>query len=60
MTHPVGGDVGEDAAIEIVNVQIVIRTLEKLKLVWNVKTPSPALVERRRKGAVKAEPAIGD
>ena len=39
---------------------IVIRTLEKLKLVWNVKTPSPQLVERRRKGAVKAEAAIGD
>jgi stearoyl-CoA desaturase (Delta-9 desaturase) len=39
---------------------IVIRTLEKLKLVWNVKTPSPQLIERRRKGAVKAEPAIGD
>ncbi|HYI16761.1 MAG TPA: acyl-CoA desaturase [Thermomicrobiales bacterium] len=39
---------------------IVIRTLEKLKLVWNVKTPSPQLVERRRKGAVKPEGAIGD
>ena len=39
---------------------IVIRTLEKLKLVWNVKTPSPALVERRRKSAVKTTPAIGD
>jgi stearoyl-CoA desaturase (delta-9 desaturase) len=39
---------------------IVIRTLARLKLVWNVKTPSPALVERRRKGAVKPAPAIGD
>jgi stearoyl-CoA desaturase (delta-9 desaturase) len=39
---------------------IVIRTLYKLKLVSNVKTPSPQLVERRRKGAVKASPAIGD
>jgi stearoyl-CoA desaturase (delta-9 desaturase) len=42
---------------------IVIRTLEKLKLVWNVKTPSPALIERRRKGAkpvVEPTPATGD
>jgi len=39
---------------------IVIRTLEKLKLVSNVKTPSPQLVERRRKGAVKTTGAIGD
>ncbi|MEX1158392.1 MAG: acyl-CoA desaturase [Thermomicrobiales bacterium] len=39
---------------------VVIRTLFKLKLVSNVKTPSPQLVERRRKGAVKAAPAIGD
>lgn len=39
---------------------IVIRTLEKLKLVSNVKTPSPQLVERRRKGAAKTTAAIGD
>ncbi len=39
---------------------IVIRTLEKLKLVTNVKTPSPQLIERRRRGAVKPEGAIGD
>ena len=39
---------------------IVIKVLEKLKLVSNVKTPSPQLVERRRKGAIKPEGAIGD
>jgi stearoyl-CoA desaturase (Delta-9 desaturase) len=40
---------------------IIIRLLAKLKLARNVKMPSPELIERRRRGAVKATaPAAGD
>ena len=34
---------------------IVIKILARLKLAWNVKTPSPELVERRRRKAAEVE-----
>jgi hypothetical protein len=34
---------------------IIIKTLARLKLVWNVKTPSADLVERRRRKAAEVE-----
>jgi stearoyl-CoA desaturase (delta-9 desaturase) len=39
---------------------IVIRLLAWLSLARNVKLPSPELIERRRKRAMKTAPAIGD
>jgi fatty-acid desaturase len=39
---------------------IVIRLLAWLALARNVKLPSPELIERRRKRAMKTAPAIGD
>jgi stearoyl-CoA desaturase (Delta-9 desaturase) len=37
---------------------MVLRLLARLRLIWNVKMPSPELVERRRK--VKVAPSAGD
>lgn len=38
---------------------IVLRLLSRLRLIWNVKTPSPELVERRRRKA-EVQIATGD
>lgn len=39
---------------------LIIRLLKRLGLVWNVKTPSPALIERRRRKLVVEPAAAGD